>query len=77
MTTWKQLVEHEMNYQDDPGPVVAYHPDEAAFDAAYRSDSIDDLFAWTDSRVYHLSEMDEVGERAFVSAPRNPPGGAA
>lgn len=77
MTSWMQKFEHEMKHEDDAGPVLAYSPGRAVFEAEAMRDQALELLAWTESRVYFLSSGDEYGEQGVLSAPRNPPEGAA
>jgi hypothetical protein len=58
----------------DPGPVIAYAPDEAAFDVAfsdgYGGTEGPGVLAWTEQRVYFPVCYD--GSEWIQSAPRNP-----
>ena len=74
VTTWRELLRDEMLDQCDPGPVVAYAPDEAAFDIRfYRSVGAWEgpkVFAWTETRVYFPLAVE--GSVWVVSVPRDP-----
>jgi hypothetical protein len=74
MTTWDALLAEAMEVANDPGPVAAKAPDEAAFqvefDDGYGSSEGLDVLAWTDVRVYFPVVHD--GAEYLGSAPRNP-----
>ena len=74
MTTWRSQLELAMKEYGDPGPVVAYAPDEPTFDVEF-----DDRFglsegppvlAWTGENVYFPVVYD--GAEWLDAAPRNP-----
>jgi hypothetical protein len=76
MTTWGAELAHEMQGNNDPGPIVAYLPDKETFDVTF-----DDgyglhegplVLAFTDTRVYFPAVYD--GMEWMGSAPRNPEG---
>lgn len=72
-TTWRKELADAMQDRD-PGPVIAYAPDEAAFDvefdAGYGGTNGPEMLAWTDQRVYFPVCYD--GAEWVGSAPRNP-----
>ena len=74
MTTWREELSDEMKSKGDEGPVIAYAPDEAAFDVefdgGYGGTEGPDVLAWTDQRVYFPVCYD--GAEWIGSAPRNP-----
>ena len=63
-----------MKSHNDPGPVIAYAPDEAAFDvkfdSGYGGTDGPSVLAWTEMRVYFPAQYD--GAEWMGSAPRNP-----
>lgn len=72
--SWREMLADEMKQHDDKGPVVAYAPDETAFDILFNSDYGHDegppVLAWTETRVYFPVVYD--GAEWMGSAPRNP-----
>lgn len=73
-TTWRKELADAMKEANDPGPVVAYAPDEAAFDAefygGFGGTEGPQVLAWTEERVYFPVRYD--GAEWIGSAPRNP-----
>lgn len=74
LTTWAEELAAAMESAQDPGPVVAYAPDEAAFaeqfDSGYGGAEGPAVLAWTERRVYFPVTYD--GSEWLGSAPRNP-----
>ena len=74
MTTWRKELTEAMQGAGDPGPVVAYAPNEGVFDlefdASYGSSNGPAVLAWTESNVYFPVVYD--GAEWLGSAPRNP-----
>lgn len=78
LTTWRELLRYAMagrfTGEADPGPVIAYAPDEAAFDIkfddGYGGTEGPDVLAWTDTFVYFPVCYD--GAESIDRAPRNP-----
>jgi hypothetical protein len=74
MTTWRKALASEMEDNSDRGPVIAYAPDEAAFDVefdgGYGGPEGPEVLAWTDQWVYFPVCYD--GAEWIGSAPRNP-----
>ena len=74
ITTWAEQLASEMQAQNDPGPIVAYAPDETAFavsfDDGYGGAEGPAVLAWTETRVYFPAVYD--GAEWLSSAPRNP-----
>ena len=70
-TTWRWLIDEEMNYRGDAGPLVAWAGD---IDAPFvPGDMSGPLFtAWTASRVYFPAAFDDA--EWCASAPREPCG---
>lgn len=72
-TTWRKELEIAMG-NDDPGPVIAYAPNEAAFDVEfddnYGGTEGPNVLAWTPTHVYFPVQYD--GAEWIGSAPRNP-----
>lgn len=57
MMTWREELKREMRVRDDPGPVMAYAPNESVFDIPFDDTPLDDplgphVLAWTERRVY-------------------------
>jgi len=78
--TWRHALTYRMEDDDDLGPVIAYAPDEAAFDVPFDADygrpEGPHVLAWTDTRVYFPVVYD--GAESMGSAPRHPqPNGQA
>ena len=73
-TTWRELLGGEMKARRDPGPVIAYSPDEATFDIefdpGYGLTEGPAMLAWTETRVYFPVAHD--GSERVESAPRHP-----
>lgn len=74
-TTWRALLDEARAFPRDDGPVVAYAPNEAAFDVPFnaaRSGGAEGLpvLAWTETRVYFPVSYD--GVESMASAPRDP-----
>jgi hypothetical protein len=74
MTTWRQELEAEGEVTEDDSPIVAYAPDEAAFDvefySGYGGTNGPSVLAWSEKRVYFPVQYD--GAEWLGSAPRNP-----
>ncbi|MGA3524187.1 hypothetical protein [Melissospora conviva] len=74
VTTWRDLLREAMEGLGDPGPVVAYAPDEAAFgiefSPGYGLAEGPAMLAWTATRVYFPLVDD--GREWLGSAPRDP-----
>lgn len=75
MTTWRRALAHATTYARDPGPVLAYAPDEVSFDIEFdggysTSANGPPVLAWTETRVYFSIQYD--GSEWLGSAPRNP-----
>lgn len=74
MTTWQEELEAAMEKVADPGPVLAYAPNEAAFavqfDAGYGGAEGPPVLAWTERRAYFPVTYD--GAEWVGSAPRSP-----
>lgn len=72
-TTWRKELAVAMEGVDS-GPVIAYAPDEAAFDVVfdpgYGGACGPPVLAWTEDRVYYPLQYD--GAEWLGSAPRNP-----
>ncbi len=80
-TSWREQLAEEMKEQHDAGPVLAYHPDQAAFDVRFSEaaslaypgypNGAPDVLAWTASRVYYVAYAND--ETLWMrSVPRNP-----
>ncbi|MGH3098473.1 MAG: hypothetical protein ACRDMV_21010 [Streptosporangiales bacterium] len=71
-TTWKTELAQTMQETGDTSPVIAYAPDEAAFDIQFENGGSNgpDVLAWTKTRVYFPVVYD--GAEWLGSAPRNP-----
>ncbi len=73
-TTWRQELASTMELDDDPGPIVAVAPNEAAldvtFDDGYGGMEGPGILIWTETRVYFPVVYD--GSEWLGSAPRNP-----
>jgi hypothetical protein len=73
-TTWRKELTSEMASAQDDGPIIAFAPDEAAFDVefypGYGGTNGPDVLAWTKARVYFPVCYD--GAEWIGSAPRNP-----
>jgi hypothetical protein len=73
-TTWRELLTEAIKDHDDPGPVIAYAPNEEAFDvefdSGYGGSEGPNMLAWTPTRVYFPAVYD--GAEWVSSAPRNP-----
>jgi hypothetical protein len=73
--TWRALLAQAMHEEGDAGPVVAYAPNEDAFDVefydGYGSAAGPDVLAWTERRVYFPVVYDGAAEW-MGSAPRDP-----
>ena len=72
-TTWRSQLEAAMHDQHDLGPVVAYGPDEAAFDVEFNDGfgaPAGEVLAWTATNVYF--PLDYEGVVCLGWAPRNP-----
>lgn len=76
MSTWREDLAITMKDNGDFGPVIAYAPDEAAFDVefdgGYGLSEGPAVLAWTESHVYFPVVYD--GSEWMGSAPRNPQG---
>ena len=74
ITTWRDELASEMECKKDPGPVLAYAPDEGAFDVffdcGYGGAEGPEVLAWTERRVYFPVVYD--GAEWCESVPRNP-----
>lgn len=74
MTTWRKELIRAMSANVDAGPVIAYAPDEAAFDVefddGYGAAEGKPVLAWTRDYVYFPVTYD--GSEWIGSAPRNP-----
>ena len=75
MTTWRTKLAYAMKSSDDPGPVIAYAPDDAEtfdveFDNSWGSLNGPPMLAWTERNVYFPICYD--GAEWIESAPRNP-----
>lgn len=74
LTTWRKELAATMHGEQDPGPVIAYAPNEDAFDVefdgGYGSSAGPAVLAWTESNVYFPVVYD--GSEWLGSAPRNP-----
>lgn len=74
LTTWRESLAEEMESHRDPGPVIAYAPNEGVFDvkfdSGYGGTDGQHVLAWTKLRVYFPVCYD--GAEWMGSAPRNP-----
>jgi hypothetical protein len=75
MMTWRMILAEAMKSSDDPGPVVAYAPDNAEvfdteFDVGWGGTNGPPVLAWTERNVYFPVCYD--GSEWMESAPRNP-----
>lgn len=74
MVTWRESLQYAMTENHDPGPVVAYAPDETSFDVqfddSYGGTNGPAVAAWTQTHVYFPVCYD--GSEWLGSAPRNP-----
>jgi hypothetical protein len=74
MTTWSAELAKEMRVVGDPGPVVAFAPNETAFaeefNDGFGGTNGRAVLAWTETRVYFPACYD--GSEWIASAPRHP-----
>lgn len=74
ITTWREELAAAMECEKDRGPVLAYAPDEAAFDVqfdgGYGASGGPAVLAWTERCVYFPVVYD--GSEWMSCAPRNP-----
>ena len=72
--TWRQLLADSMAYYGDQGSVVAFAPDEGAFDRPFENRfggvGGEPVLAWTATRVYFGLSFN--GLAVLGSAPRDP-----
>ena len=74
LVTWRQLLTTAMSDAADDGPVIAYAPNDAAFDTqfdnGYGLPHGPAVLAWTETRVYFSVVYD--GAEWLASASRHP-----
>lgn len=74
MATWREHLIGAMFDVADPGPVVAYAPDETQFDVQFHDGpgraNGPPVLAWTETHVYFPVTYE--GEECLESAPRHP-----